>query len=210
VVKYLQERRQDEKGFTLIELMVVVLIMGILMAIAIPTFLSTQGSANDSGAKSNATNVLTSEKAYYEDNQVYLDAGSVANGSTLDPNMPWSANGAAPTVKNTVVADVGSVSATTGAFTASTATVAAPQATGQAVIIMDLSKSGDCFYTYDNEGGTSPVLAYAETSGGCFAPTGTFPPASPAASLGNAGAHIGTIAPVYSATAANTYWYGSW
>ena len=56
MLQHLKDRRQDETGFTLIELMVVVLIMGILMAIAIPTFLSTQGSANDASAKSrNAT-----------------------------------------------------------------------------------------------------------------------------------------------------------
>ena len=69
MIKHLKERRQSEEGFTLIELMVVVLIMGILMAIAIPTFLATQGSAHDAAAKSNATNAFTNEKAYYADNQ---------------------------------------------------------------------------------------------------------------------------------------------
>ena len=76
MLQHLKERRQDETGFTLIELMVVVLIMGILMAIAIPTFLSTQGSANDASAKSNATNAYTGEKAYYEDNLAFIDAST--------------------------------------------------------------------------------------------------------------------------------------
>ncbi len=84
VLKHLKERRQSEEGFTLIELMVVVLIMGILMAIAIPTFLATQGSAHDAAAKSNATNALTNEKAYYADNQVFSTAGS-----SLDSSLPW-------------------------------------------------------------------------------------------------------------------------
>ena len=84
MLKHLKEQRQSEEGFTLIELMVVVLIMGILMAIAIPTFLATQGSAHDAGAKSNATNALTNEKAYYADNQVFS-----SSGSTLDNSLPW-------------------------------------------------------------------------------------------------------------------------
>jgi type IV pilus assembly protein PilA len=84
MLKHLKERRQSEEGFTLIELMVVVLIMGILMAIAIPTFLATQGSAHDAAAKSNATNALTNEKAYFADNQAFS-----SSGSSLDSSLPW-------------------------------------------------------------------------------------------------------------------------
>ncbi len=95
MIKHLKERRQSEEGFTLIELMVVVLIMGILMAIAIPTFLATQGSAHDAAAKSNATNAFTNEKAYYADNQVSSPPAATA---TLDNSPPVGGGANADTV----------------------------------------------------------------------------------------------------------------
>jgi type IV pilus assembly protein PilA len=199
VLQHLKDRRQDETGFTLIELMVVVLIMGILMAIAIPTFLSTQGSANDASAKSNATNAFTGEKAYYEDNQVFVDAGSAAVSVTLDSQLPWvNALGAATSQK---------VSAQVGGFAAAAFTeVAAAGTTGQGLLIEDLSKSGTCFYIADNEGVVSPappVIVYAE-SVGCFADTNIALPT--AGNAGNAGANIVAAG----GSIATTKWYSTW
>ena len=96
LMQRLNERRAAEfeaegsadAGFTLIELMVVLLILAILLAIAIPTFVGVTGSANDRAAQSNFNTMLTNAKGIYEqNNQTYPSAGgSVTN--TIHANEP--------------------------------------------------------------------------------------------------------------------------
>jgi type IV pilus assembly protein PilA len=93
-VRYLHSlasrRRDEEQGFTLIELMVVVLIIAILIAIAIPTFLGARSRAQDRAAQSDLRNGLTAEKTAYTDNQTYNTAAQMVTAN-IEPSLKWGA-----------------------------------------------------------------------------------------------------------------------
>ncbi len=75
------------KGFTLIELMIVVAIIGILAAIAIPSFLAMQLRAKRSELPTNLDAIRTAEKAYHAEWDIY----------TACPATPTNASGRQPT-----------------------------------------------------------------------------------------------------------------
>ena len=76
--------REPEAGFTLIELMMVVLIIAILIAVLIPTFVGAKQRAQDRAMQSSIRNALTAAKVVYSDHGDYTQA-TVAGLATAEP-----------------------------------------------------------------------------------------------------------------------------
>ena len=89
MTKAIRRLGRDE-GFTLIELMVVVMIIAVLIAIAIPSFLGFRRSAQDRSAQSEIRSVLLAEKAFWLENGGYTAAAADINA--FEPNAQINAD----------------------------------------------------------------------------------------------------------------------
>jgi type IV pilus assembly protein PilA len=155
-----------EAGFTLIELMVVLLIMAILLAIAIPTFLGVKTGAQDRAVQSNLTNGLTSAKAGYANGGTYAAtaAAEVTALAAAEPNIAFATTAATSGTNNLFVLTDG--------------------AAGQQLLLVGNSQSGTCWAAEDNEGDAAtnitntpatPGVQYehwATSAGACSASAG--------------------------------------
>jgi type IV pilus assembly protein PilA len=153
--------QQREAGFTLIELMVVVLIIAILIAIAIPTFLGARRRAQDRAAQSNLRNALTAEKAYYTDNQAYSTVA--ADITSIEPSLTFTATAAPAQGTVSLVTSTNSV-------------------TNDTITLGTMSASGTCFYLKDVAAASSSQQA------GTFYGTSTASPCATTAAAAATGA----------------------
>ena len=146
---------RDEEGFTLIELMVVVLIIAILLAIAIPTFLGARKRANDRAAQSSLRNAATAAKTMFTDSQSFALADETAADGlpTVEGSLTYVVNTAAS-------ADVGT--------TPSYKVVSVLESTTD-WYAATLSKSGKCFFIHESASGATEYSS--QDSGTCNADT---------------------------------------
>ncbi len=88
----MQRLRNRRAGFTLVELMIVVAIIGILAAIAIPTFATYQLRAKRSEAYGNLGAIARSQESFFVTNGFYVDSGGSFPGTALGAlKQQWTA-----------------------------------------------------------------------------------------------------------------------
>lgn len=107
---------QRKKGFTLVELMIVVVIIGILAALAIPRFMASTTKSKQSEAKQILKQIYVMERAYRQEFDTYWGNGISADASNPD-NFARLGVQIGPTARYTysIVADATTFTATANA-----------------------------------------------------------------------------------------------
>ncbi|MDF1503702.1 prepilin-type N-terminal cleavage/methylation domain-containing protein [Roseisolibacter sp. H3M3-2] len=106
----------NRKGFSLIELLIVVVIIGILAAIAIPKFANTKEKAYIAQMKSDLKNLASAQESYFADNNAYANLAAiqaapyswtVSGGAQVTPNITAAAGGWSATLLDARVTSAG-------------------------------------------------------------------------------------------------------
>jgi len=141
------ERNRREEGFTLIELMVVVLVIAILIAVAIPTFIGLRRNANDVAAKTSAVTALKAAKAIFSSDDSY---GNVTPAELRSAEV--------------------SVNYVNGATASNGSLIASVDAPDSATFIASVySPSGTCFFIRDDSTDGTTYATLNTGTADCYA-----------------------------------------
>lgn len=135
----------DEDGFSLIELLAVVAVIGILVAIGVPTLLKAQGGAKARGAQASVRTALSAAKTIHPEHDAYWltsDAATLALLNRAEPSLRWTSTMGSPSTNPTEVSW---------------------SSTPTAMVLAVRSANGDCFFVRDD---VDPASAGAGTSYG--------------------------------------------
>ncbi|RKH71426.1 type IV pilin protein [Corallococcus aberystwythensis] len=175
-------------GFTLIELMIVVAIIGILAAIAIPNFIRFQAKSKQSEAKTNLKAIFTAQKAYFGEKDKYQVDFTVIGfdpeaGNRYSYGLVATCNEAVNVADRKTNAVTGCIGQDLAKFTTAPTGVAALSEVG---VLPDVSDCPSCFFNAsaignvdnDPEGDTwgitsSPVATDVTLAGTCGVDTTT-------------------------------------
>ena len=137
-------KREAEAGFTLIELMMVVLIIAILIAVLIPTFVGAKQRAQDRAMQEGLRNALTAAKVIYSDHGDYTQA-STAGLASAEPGLTYVAANAISPGPNVVSVNPVSVNY---------------------IVMAGQARSGTCYFISDDQSAAGVGVQYARAAAG--------------------------------------------